>query len=248
MNLQNIRYIVCLIIEFLSSALTLEGVKACLIDQRGGLVLPIDGIEIEDYDWIKYKSLKKDKSLKAINYSDLPSDFCEKACDLVDEFRRKTVNENVEWMLYFDYTTGETVYCWEGEEDKCGGIYDKKYFKDRHIASIHSHPKGYYSFPSPANFDILENDFEDYEIITSLNACWLVEFKGSVEYKLKETFQDNYLIELNKIDMYNKLNYRDAVILKNMNEYLTGEYLLNGIDKKINNIDLIFSKVRLQYV
>ena len=60
MNSVNMRYMVYLIIDFLSSALSLEGVKACLADQRGGLILPIEGIPIEDKDWIKYKSLKKD--------------------------------------------------------------------------------------------------------------------------------------------------------------------------------------------
>ena len=56
MNLVNMRYMVYLIIEFLSSALSLECVKACLADQRGGLILPIGGIPIEDKDWVKYKS------------------------------------------------------------------------------------------------------------------------------------------------------------------------------------------------
>ena len=89
MNLQNMRYVIYLIIEFLSSALSLESVKACLADQRGGLILPIDGIEIEDRDWIKYKSLKKDKSLKPINHGDLPTDFCKKACELLMNLEEK---------------------------------------------------------------------------------------------------------------------------------------------------------------
>ena len=62
MNLQNMRYVIFLIIEFLSSAFSLESVKACLADQRGGLILPIDGMPIEDNDWIKYKSLKRIKA------------------------------------------------------------------------------------------------------------------------------------------------------------------------------------------
>jgi len=75
---------------------------------------------------------------------------------LVDEFRRKTVDEKVEWMMYFDYETGEVLYCWSGEKNRSGGNFNKVYLMGRKVASIHSHPKGCYSFPSPDNFDILE--------------------------------------------------------------------------------------------
>ena len=33
------------------------------------------------------------------------------------------------------------------------------------VASLHKHPKKLYSFPSLDNFNILENEFEDYEIM-----------------------------------------------------------------------------------
>ena len=238
MNFQNLRYVIFLIIELLSSAFSVESVKACLADQRGGLILPIDGIPIEDKDWIKYKSLKKDKSLKSINSSDLPSDFCKKACDLVDEFRRKTVNLEEEWMLYFDYLTGDIIYCWQGEVGKSGGDFERKHFKGRYIASLHNHSQDYYSFPSPDNFDILENEFEDYEIITSINAIWIVEFRGAVEDTVREDFQRNLWIEFNKIEKDIKLMYSNMFVIRGNIENAFSSYLINCVDKTIGDVEL----------
>lgn len=170
----------------------------------------------------------------------MPGDFCKKACDLIGEFRRKTVNEKVEWMLYFDYRTGEVIYCWEGDKGKSGGFYNEIHFDSRNIASIHNHVKGYYSFPSPDNFDILENDFEDYEIITSINAIWIVEFKGCIENKMRENFQYFLGINMNTIITNIKLIYDFDVDL--IVEDVIGNYLLEEIDKNINGIELILIK------
>lgn len=169
-----------MIISFLSSALSKESFEEFLNDNRGGLVLSFGDIDFKDTDWIEYMLLKVDKSVKPINPEDLPEDFCEEACRLVDEFHRKTVNQKVEWMLYFDYKTGEVVYCWKGEEGRLIGKFNEKFLFKKNIASIHSHAEGWYSFPSPENFDILENVFEDFEIITSADAFWIIEFKGSI--------------------------------------------------------------------
>ena len=241
MNLRNFRYILKLIFNFLSSVVSLDGVKDCLADQSGGLVLPIDGITIEDKDWIKYQSLKVDKTVKSINPKDLPEDFGDEACRLVDEFRKKTVNEKVEWLLYFDYKTGEVIYCWEGEKGKCGGVYDKLKFKGRNIASIHSH-SGCYSFPSPDNFDILENDFEDYEIITSTIALWVVKFRGMIQKDVKENFQFKMGKDIENISSIIKLDYLIEDIDK-MTEKIIGNYLLSKIDKELNGVELVLTKV-----
>lgn len=154
----------------------------------GGLILPIGGKSM-DVDWLKYQKLKCDWSMKSIIPSDLPDDFCDESCRLVDEFRRKTVNVDVEWMLYFDYMTGEVIYCWEGEGGTSGGDFDRIHFQGRNVASIHSHPKGYYSFPLPNNFDILENEFGDFEIIVSVGVIWIVGFNGCVEKEVRQKFQ-----------------------------------------------------------
>ena len=200
MNIVNIKNKLILIFELLLSLFSVDDIKACLDDKKGGLVLPSCGGHVEDGDWIKYKLLKVDKSLKSINRNDLPDDFCDDACNLIDEFRRKTVSEKVEWLMYFDYKTGEIVYCWRGEEGKCSSDIDRKNFVGKNIATIHNHTGKYYSFPSPDNFDILENDFEDYEIITSIDAFWTVEFKGSISKKLRENFQLNLSIEFEKME------------------------------------------------
>lgn len=242
MNLRNMRYVVFLIIEFLSSAFSLESVKACLVDQRVGLILPIDGVPIEDKDWVKYKSLKKDKSLKSINPEDLPGDFCKKACDLVDEFRRKTVNLEEEWMLYFDYLTGNIIYCWQGKIGESGGGFNREQFRGRNIASLHSHPKGYHSFPSADNFDILENDFEDYEIITSINALWIVEFRGAVGKKVREKFQFDLGCEIDRICTNSLLFFIADEDINNFRELMVGNYLLEEIDNMIRGFDLILVK------
>ena len=81
-----------------------------LKDENGGLVLPLNGKALNDEEWIKFKALKIDKNIKSIKKSKLPFDFCEKACVLVDEFRRKTYNLEEEWVIYFDYSTGEVIY------------------------------------------------------------------------------------------------------------------------------------------
>lgn len=242
MKMANIRNKLILIFELLLSVFSLDDIKSCLADQKGGLVLPIGGEHIEDEDWIRYKLLKVDKSLKSINLSDLPSDFCEEACKLVDEFRRKTVNEKIEWLLYIDYKTGEIVYCWKGEEGRCSSDIDSKYFIGKNIATIHNHTKKYYSFPSPDNFDILENDFEDYEIITSINAFWTVEFKGSIARKLRENFQLNLSIEFEKMEFEIKSHYVDVLRVRHMSEMLFSEYLLDDIEKSIENIPLVLNK------
>ncbi|WP_407409094.1 hypothetical protein [Methanobrevibacter sp.] len=201
MKLRNVRFIIYLIIDIFSSVFSLDSFKIFLKDQKGALVLPIAGVAIDDKDWIKYKSLKCNKYIESITLKDLSCDFSEEACLLVDEFRRKTVDEMVEWMIYFDYHTGEVIYCWEGEEGRCLGDMEVTNFMGRNVASIHSHSRNYYSFPSPENFDILENKFEDYEIVTSVNAIWTVEFKGEVCRSIREDFQNNLSAKIRDITL-----------------------------------------------
>ena len=94
------------IIAFLASVFSVDEFKKFLNDNRGGLILSFDDVEFPDKDWLEYKLLKADKTVKSIDLEDLPKEFCPKDCILVDEFHRKTVNQDIEWMLYFDYTTG----------------------------------------------------------------------------------------------------------------------------------------------
>ena len=174
--------------EFILSAFSLDEFKRFLNDNRGGLVLSFDNLDLPDKEWIEYKQLKVDDSAGSVNPNDLQDVFCEEACRVVDEFHRKTINEKVEWMMYFDYTTGEVIYCWKGEEGKAIGGYEKIHVNSRKIASIHSHPKGYYSFPSPNNFDILENSHEDFEIIVSVTAFWILNLMEKSIKRIGEFF------------------------------------------------------------
>lgn len=122
MNLKNIKKWNGLFFNYLSSIFSTKSFSEFLNDECGGLVLPISGKAYNDDDFIEYQKLKVDRGMEPIDYTYFPSDFCDKACRLVDEFRRKTVNEEIEWMLYFDYTIGDIIYCWKGKEGKTGGI------------------------------------------------------------------------------------------------------------------------------
>lgn len=83
--------------------------------------MSFDDVEFPDKDWWEYKLLKADKTVKSINPEDLPKDFCPKDCKLVDEFHRKTVNQDIERLLYCDYTNGEVIYCWKLFKRRFGG-------------------------------------------------------------------------------------------------------------------------------
>ena len=145
-------------------------------------------------------------------------------------------------MLYFDYLTGEVIYCWQGNVGESGGGFDRRNLEGRHIASLHSHPVGYYSFPSPENFDILENDFEDYEIITSIDAFWIVEFKYVVEKEIRENFQFDLGNEIERIQNYSLLFFETSDEIDYFRELMVGTYLLEEIDNNINGFDLILVK------
>ena len=224
------------IIAFLASAFSVDEFKKFLNDNRGGLILSFDDIEFPDKDWIEYKLLKIDKTVKSINPKDLPNDFCPKACKLVDEFHRKIVNQDIEWMLYFDYSTGDEIYCWKGEEDKTGGKYEKIHLKNRNIASLHNHPKNYYSFPSLDNFDILENDFEDYEIICASSSFWVIEYKGILECDEIVEIRNNFHKKFYDINMEVISNFKDGVGICIEEKF--SRYLSNYLNSSFDNINI----------
>ena len=240
MKLRNARFIIYLIIDVVSSVFSLDSLKIFLKDQRGALVLPSEGVGIDDKDWIKYISLKCNEYIEPITLKDLPNDFSEDACRLVDEFRRKTLDEKVEWMIYFDYQTGEVIYCWEGEEGRCLGDMEVTNFMGRNVASIHSHSRNYYSFPSPENFDILENMFEDYEIVTSVNAIWTVEFKGEVSRSIREDFQKNLSDKIRDITLTSITDGTDNI--GNLIENNVSNYILDELNTIICGIELSIIK------
>lgn len=214
-----------IIIAFLTSAFSRKSFEEFLNDNRGGIVFSFSDKSCDDLEWLEYQHLEVDNSVEPIRPVVLPSDFCDDACRLVDEFHRKTVNENVEWLLYFDYTTGEVIYCWKGGDGMIKCNFDRFNLLGRSIASLHNHQNGYYSFPSGENFDILENDFEDYEIITSINSLWIVEFKGNIEHNLRNEFQYSIGNEINGIMLSVLLICHTAEEIDRLREELVSNYL-----------------------
>ena len=89
MKLRNARFIIYLIIDVVSSVFSLDSLKIFLKDQRGALVLPSEGVGIDDKDWIKYKSLKCNEYIEPITLKDLPNNFSEDACRLLMNLEEK---------------------------------------------------------------------------------------------------------------------------------------------------------------
>ena len=109
-------------------------------------------------------------------------------------------------MLFFDYKTGEIIYCFV--EDNLGMfIFDEIYeshFEGMNVASIHNHPKGFLSAPSSNNFQILEIENEDYELICGYDEFWILEAKEYLIMKLLKKFamkQEIYIVILQLIIM-----------------------------------------------
>lgn len=86
MNFRDIEYRFSLTLKFLSNAFSLNEFKRFLKDNRGGLVLSFDEIHIPYKDWLDYKRLEVDQSVKSISPNDLPKEFCPKACKLLMNF------------------------------------------------------------------------------------------------------------------------------------------------------------------
>lgn len=204
-------------------------------DNRGAFVLPFE-LKLKDQDFLKYCHFDVDWDIDSISAEDLPSDFSSKAVKLVDLFRRKTVNLPYECLLFFDYKTGEIIYCFVEEtlEGQINNQIYESYFDNHHVASIHNHPKGFLSAPSGQNFQILEIENEDYELICGYDEFWILEAKGVFDVSVVEK------IRKKACDIYFNSFSGDNNYL--INE-LYGEFLKNYINNKIeDNIKL--TKVR----
>lgn len=68
-----------------------------------------------DVDFKDYENLKIN-NVPSINPMDLPMEFGEDAFRTVDEFIKKTHYLDCEWVIHFDYVTGEILKCkrWKG--------------------------------------------------------------------------------------------------------------------------------------
>ncbi len=131
----------------------------------------------------KFCGLKEDKTTKALLKNDLPSEFDAELCEFINLFRRKTANEQKEWEFYIDYENNEIIHCLHGNSTKVKDWIHSGLMKNKKIFSIHNHIKGTYSAPSWKNFEILDHEFEDYEIICAEKEYWILEAKGHFDEK-----------------------------------------------------------------
>ena len=129
-----------------------------------------------DSDFKKYNKLKIN-DVASIKIENLPEEFGKEAFNTIDEFIKKTIYLNHEWLLYFDYKTGEILRCVEGKKDNVKVKFEDGEFKGKHVASIHNHPLNVISPPSGRNFGILLREFEDYELIASNKELWILKAK-----------------------------------------------------------------------
>ena len=194
------------------------------IDDKGAFVLPFE-LRLKDQEFLKYCHLDVDWDIPSISSEDLPDEFSQKAVKLVDLFRRKTAHLSYECMLFFDYKTGEIIYCFVEE------IYEI-HFKGKNVASIHNHPKGFLSAPSGKNFQILEIENEDYELICGYDEFWILEAKGVFDKEVVEEIRGKA-----------KLFYFHSIHFENDESKVYCDSLLKYINNKIK-ININLSKVR----
>lgn len=218
-----------LAVFLISSTLTIDKIKNFLDnfrnDNRGALLIPIE-LKLKDIDFLKYCHLEVDWDIPPLTKDDLPHDFSNKALKLINLFRRKTINLNYECFLYFDYVTGEIIYCFvkDDGENVIEDYVDERQFKGMNIASIHNHPKECLSAPSGENFQILDLEFEDYELISGYDEFWIIEAKGIIDnsYEIKKRVLDFYNFYLG--DFIQDIEY--------------GNYLINYLNDGKNNINI----------
>ena len=101
------------------------------LDNKGSLLIP-NNLKITDTDFYKYRHLPVNGEINPVTGKDLPDEFSAKAVKLVDLFRRKTFDLDYEIMLFFDYITGELIYCFvndKGNSNEVFGIADENIFE-----------------------------------------------------------------------------------------------------------------------
>ena len=186
-------------------------------------------------EFLKYCPLDVDWDIPSVSSEDLPEEFDQKAVKLVDLFRRKTANIPYECMLFFDYKTGEIIYCFveDNLDGKIREEINEFYFEGKNVASIYNHPKGFLSAPSGKNFQILEIENEDYELICGHDEFWILEAKGVFDKEIVEEIRN----EARNL-------YRDSSAYNNdIISIIYGNALLKYINNK-NKDNINLTKVR----
>lgn len=209
----------------------IENIIICIVVLLTNLVNVC--VDFKDYEKLKINDIA------SIKPSDLPSEFGEGAFKTVDEFIRKTDKLNYEWVIYFDYGTGEILKCGKGEMNEVQIDFADGEFEGHNVASLHNHPISAFSPPSGKNFGILTRDFEDYELIAGKDWFWIFKAKGnhdeflvefnvaSIElFKLAKDYSNNFDLSRDMIEDICDVVYGDL-----LSKYIN--------DKNINDIQLI---------
>ena len=184
------------------------------------------GDDFEDYQKLKTENVS------SIRMEDLPSEFSDEAFKTVDEFIKKTRNLDYEFVVYFDYVTGEILKCAKGIKNNVKITFEDGEFEGHHVASIHNHSKYSLSAPSGINFGIFDRPFEDYELVAGFSSFWILEAKGV--YKGL-----SFLLNICSDDIADSClelcvsRYSDDEIINKMHDIIYGSELLKYINDKI---------------
>lgn len=177
-----------------------------------------------------FTQLKENKQAKIIKQNDLPKEFNEDLCNFINLFRRKTFNEKTEWEFYIDYENNEIIHCLHGGPTNVKDWFHSGLMKNKKIVTIHNHIKGTYSAPSWKNFEILDHEFEDYEIICAEKEFWILEAKGTndknytlkFKTKIENIFQETISKSIVKDIDFEKYNPNDDYSIR-VQEYISNQ-------------------------
>lgn len=204
---------------------------ACWRDNQGSLFPNFQT------DYVEYRKLKIDCSVKSINPNDLPEEFSKGIIKEINRFRRKTANLNNEWMLYIDYENGEILECIKEGAGEVTGVINLNTFKNRKAVSIHNHPEDFLSPPSYDNFELLRYDFEDYEIICAKDEFWIIEAKGILNNRKINVLRKNVkLLYENSIDYSKDDLHSNEIYGDNLLKYLKNKKDIKLMRKRLYNV------------
>ena len=209
------------------------------LDNKGSLLIPIN-FKLKDIEFMHYYHLNINWEINSVKKEDLPDEFSTKAVKIVDLFRRKTIDLDYEIMLIFDYKTGELIYCFVNEKSgEVSGEVDETIFEGKHVAIIHNHPRGFYSPPSSRNFQILSLNFQDYELVSSWDALWILQSKEEISPEIIGEIREEIQLLYENSTENAYIKYPDKSIGFKKASDLYGELLLKYINNQGLNIRLI---------